>query len=214
MSRNALPQPETSVVREGEVSTNVDRLEEVKEQLRPARPVSEVGPKAHATVNIHPDVAEAIETLAECRAPTEDSKHRHLVGVSSEFSTAILFRSKINQTVYADFEGDDGHDFTIPSRRDDPDRIEVKGTKEWSDPERTIEADKVAKADRYVLCRTRQPTQRVEVVGSASRLQVEYLGRMWGRDGYTLTPEYLSPVGPERITAKETKQLAEELYQE
>jgi hypothetical protein len=212
MSRNGMSQTEISVAREREVPVNVDRFEAVKEQLQPARSVSEIGPEAHAIVEIHDDVADAIEEIAERRAPTDRSKYQHLLGVSCEFAAATLYRSTINQTVYADFDGDDGYDFTAPSNRDDANRIEVKGTEKWNNPERTIDADKVAKADRYILCRTRNPKNLVEIVGSASRLQVEYLGRMWGRDGYCLRPEYLSPVGPERITVDETKQLVEELY--
>jgi hypothetical protein len=211
MSRRDPQQPDTSVDKE-RMLVDVNKFEDAKEMLRPARPVSEIGKKAYATVEIHPDNAEKLEDLAANRAPTDESEEQHLTGVCCEFAAATLFHAKINQKVYSGFQGDDGYDFTDPQKESEANRIEVKGTRKWGDPKRIIAADKIGKADYYVLCRTRRPKHVVEVFGAASRIQVEFLGRRWGNDGYCLHPDYLSPVGPARIREEETKKLAREIY--
>lgn len=214
MSRRAIPQRETFTVRKSRgASVDTERLEKIRERLRPAETAADLGPDCHLQVFVHPDIADAAAELGRCRAPTEDSEGNHITGVSCELATGAAFHTGINRDVYEDFEGDDGYDFKIPRQHGDGQvRVEVKGTINWEDPTRAISRHEVEQADLFVLCRTRHPEHLVEIVGCAFRIEVEYLGQAYSHDGYCLRPDYLRPLGPGRIGEQELKETVNTLY--
>jgi hypothetical protein len=96
--------------------------------------------------------------------------------------------------VLDDFEGDDGVDVIAPTRHGDPDRFQVKATRDMENPERAIDRDTISQIDYAVLCCTDSPTSRVDIVGYVPRILLEHVDDGYGKSGPIIREEMLYPV--------------------
>lgn len=169
--------------------------------FRPLISAADVGQGNHTQVRFDQHISEAMSEHAKRRAPKgSQSFNRHLVGIAGEVATGAWQRVPINTQIMPDYEGDDGYDLEIPRRGGgDPRRIEVKTTTNSSNLERPITERELEQADYFVLCNTSAPKQYVDIVGYAPRPLIKWIGHVYGRDEFLLSPEWLHPTPPIQI---------------
>ena len=162
---------------------------------------ADVGRAGRTKVEYDDHIGTMLEEHARRRAPTRQTTHRHLIGVSGELGVAAWRRKPMDRRIMPDYEGDDGYDLTVSLRNDRRGPVEVKTTRDMQSPERTVTNDELSSADVFVLCCTDAPRRRVEVVGWTTERMVRPFGDVYGRgqDEYLLSPQYSYPPIPTQI---------------
>lgn len=168
--------------------------------LRPLVSAADAGPQSYTRVHFDDAIARCVRHHAHERAPTSGSRFRHLVGMAGEAAAAAALGVPANRELLPDYDGDDGHDLTVPvPGMERPARVEVRTTTDHERPERRVGAAEVDDADYYVLCRTDAPGSYVELVGYAPRRLVKLCGGTYWGEGYRLRTDYLLPMDARRL---------------
>lgn len=147
-------------------------------------------------------IAWTIRETACDRAPTHESIWRHQVGFAGELTAAAYFGANVNWSIYPDYEGDDGYDFTVGTAG-----VEVKSVTKHDNPVLQVPIDRVDDADYFVLAQCSNPRELVQLIGYISRPALQDFGHRFDGD-YRVTAEYLEPfeplfLPPERIRASQ-----------
>lgn len=204
------------------MSTKPNRHEtEVEQDYRldlsdvtPAVTAADAGPSSRTVVRFDEALSCPIQLIAEQRCVGVSAKEQadHELGVGTELATAVWADGEFNTEIYPDYEGDDGYDVVAgPKWGPEPARIEVKATRDMENPERAISRDEIEQIDYAVLCCSKNPSQRVDLVGYAPRGLLELAPDAYNRDGPLLQEEILYPMGAERYFPDDVRQVVSNL---
>lgn len=139
--------------------------------------------------------ADIAHQRAPANSPVEDRTMRnHLLGVSTEVAVATWCDGWINKQIYEQ-GGDGGIDVTAPSKWGTGfDNYQVKATRDMENPERIVTEAELEAADYFVLCCTTAPRSFAEIVGYTNCEILKKVGKTYGKNGYLLSPQILTPL--------------------
>lgn len=193
-------------------STQAQNSQQTLRQLLPVTSAADVGFGGRITVRFDDHIGQMLREHARSRSPSPDGQRNrsyrdHLIGVAAEVATATWRHGAVDTRVLDDFEGDDGVDVIAPTRHGtDPDRFQVKATREMENPERVINRDQISNIDYAVLCCTDSPTSLVEIVGYAPRFLLDLVDDGYGSCGPILREEMLYPVSGRLYQPKDVRE--------
>jgi hypothetical protein len=182
--------------------------------VAPAVSAADAGPSARTVVRFDEALGYPIQIIAEQRCVGVNAKEEgdHELGAGSELATAAWADGEFNTEIYSDYEGDDGYDVIAgPQWGPEPARIEVKATRDMKNPERVISRDEIENIDYAVLCCSRNPSQRVDIVGYAPRGLLELAPDVYDGDGPLLQEEILHPMGADVYFPDDVRQVIAEM---
>lgn len=169
--------------------------------VAPAVTAADAGPSARTVVRFDEALGYPVQLIAEQRCIGINAKEQadHELGAGTELATAVWADGDFNTEIHPDYEGDDGYDVIAgPRWGPEPARIEVKATRDMTNPERVISRSEIDNIDYAVLCCSKNPSQRVDIVGYAPSGLLELAPDAYGRDGPLLQEEILFPTGGKR----------------
>lgn len=144
-------------------------------------------------------LAAGIDLHAKARAPDDRTIHRHRAGVAAELAYSGYEDEPINHDIYDDYVGDAGYDLTI-TREGGEYLVEVKCVY-LGEPELRVPRDQADQADFFVLARTREPTDMVELLGYVHQNVLNRVGETYPDDNLLRVPfGRLNPFEPLVIT--------------
>lgn len=125
---------------------------------------ADILPDNYARARFDDDLAWYIRQIGSQRAPNSHTKWRHIAGFAGELATAAYLGVSVNQEITDDYVGDEGFDL-----RTSRGTVEVKTMMKEQEPQLKVPEDQEQTADYYVLARTSNPSELVELIGWTSR---------------------------------------------
>lgn len=182
---------------------------EITNQWPPLVSAADVNEANYVRARFDDNLAWIVRDMGRCRAPNEDSIWRHTVGYAGEIATAAYLGVRPNQTITAEYVGDEGYDLMYRGNR-----VEVKTVTKEEDLQLRIPKEKIDKADYFVLARCSHPSELVELIGYTNRDMIKRYGdehptgdiQLGLRHLHTFEPVFLPPDRiRERIGARSSR---------